>query len=694
MKNVLIISFLLFFTISANSQKVDIQIIRSGKAGITQWQILDEQYQQVFPGSTVFSQDSVSFTLEAGKAYFFHVSVQEIFDSSAYIYSLRLNGEPLLLIKSGIARGDNYFPFFTGIKYAPDTKIIGGTDAVISEFPWQIFFKSGNYMCGGSLIDNQWVVTAAHCTEDENGDPIPIADMFIIAGATNPYNRNEGDDYLVSQVIVHEGFNRAALTNDIAVLRLVNPVNTPNAGPVRLITNGDVNEGAIMPGVMSWVTGWGLTRVRPNEFPEALQKVQLPIVSNEQASVVWGSIPGGVLMAGYLDGNKDACNGDSGGPLTVQVSGEQKLAGIVSWGSENCDTYSGFTRVSNYTTWIRQKTGLQEFAPDIPSGDELICSGESSTLYAISPVSGASQYEWELYPANSGSISGDSETANVEWNTSYFGDATVKVRVTVNGEISEWSRLSVLLARNTRIISQTGNPDICFGQPAKLSVDAEGDNLIYDWYKNGVLIVSGFSSSISYGNVATGNSGDYYTRITGSCGIVTSAVMRLTVLPLTNINYFTPDTALLFGDNAVLTAHALGHNLMYTWYKDDEVFASGSNLLELPQVNANDIGVYHTVVAGTCGTKISNDSYIYVERESDTYQVFVWPTLTSDIINIALSTDDFYDLHIYSTTGRLVKSQLNCRYVTNINVAKMTRGMYIISITNGAASVTRKFIVK
>ena len=695
MKNFLFASIIFLLSISAHSQKVDIQIIKNESAGISKWQVLDNEYRQVFAADSDLSRDSVSFTLEADKAYYFHITVIEIFDRTKDLYTLKLNGEPLLLIKSDTEAGDHSYPFYTGIKYEPE-KIIGGTSASISEYPWQVLFRSGDYMCGGTLISREWVVTAAHCAQESNGSAIPIAEMFIVAGATNPFISGEGQAYGVSQVIVHENFNRQALTNDIALLRLGSSVNVQNSSPVRLITAGDVDEGATNPGVMSWVTGWGLTNVSPNVFPNNLQRVQLPIVSNQQAASVWGSIPSGILMAGYLNGNKDACSGDSGGPLVVSVDGVTKLAGIVSWGSEDCDTYSGFTKVSDFTPWIRQKTGLPaEFAPAVPVGNVIVCPGESSSLYTVASVSGASDYEWSLIPENAGSITQGSSTANVDWNPKYFGEVTLKVRVTRNGDLSEWSRLTVNLARNTRLVNQTGSKDVCTGQPISLNVQVEGDDLIYNWYKNGILIISGSAAEFNISSATQIHAGDYSAEIIGSCGSAMSAVMRVRVLPLTDITYVTRDTTVLFGDDAYLRVYAEGHNLEYKWLKDNELILNNTSSILLEDANANDIGVYQTIVTGTCGTEVGSKFYVYIERNTELpdMDAYVWPTLAREVLNVALSTDESYDIQIFTTLGRLVKYQRNCRFVTTLNVSNLTKGMYIMNIVTGNFKKSQKFVV-
>jgi secreted trypsin-like serine protease len=152
--------------------------------------------------------------------------------------------------------------------------------------------------------------------------------MSVKVGTTSPQLASNGKTYLVNSVIVNPSYNSLTHENDVALLRLAGPINFTNATPIRLVSPYDISQGAIDPGVMSWVTGFGLISVTPEVFPTTLQKVQLPIISNAQASTVWGPIPATDLMAGFLNGNKDACSGDSGGPLVVPVFNGFKLAGL------------------------------------------------------------------------------------------------------------------------------------------------------------------------------------------------------------------------------------------------------------------------------------------------------------------------------------------------------------------------------
>jgi hypothetical protein len=520
--------------------------------------------------------------------------------------------------------------------------------------------------------------------------------MFIRVDVNNPSNALEGKTYAVDSVIVNEGFDNQTLLNDIALLRLKDTINFVNARPIKIVTSDDVLVGAIVPGVMSWVTGWGYTHVNPNVLPSSLQKVQLPIVSTEQASTVWSSIPSTDLMAGYLNGNKDACNGDSGGPLVVPVLGEYKLAGIVSWGSTNCNTYGAYTRVSDLETWIRTKTGIARgVTPPAPTGISLVCQGTESSQYSIQPVPGATVYEWKLFPLSAGVISGNGPNASVLWNISYTGTFTLALRATINNIVSDWSRLDGSVVLNTALIKQSGDTTICAGQPVTLRVTAAGYNLNYKWFRNGQAVQTGTTSSLSIPASTVDNSGDYKCQITGSCGVVVSNILKLTVYPLTSITHVSPGVEVPFGNDVTLQVTADGHDLVYQWQKDgNEISNSNSSQLLLPNVNATDIGIYRTTVAGTCGTRISDTIYVYVKKANFTAEpeVFLWPTITNNEFTVALSNDSFYNVQIYNTTGKKIRELTKCRYQTIINISTLAKGVYIVEVFNGDLRKSIKII--
>ena len=695
MKNFIFILLLHLIPFSLLSQKVAVQVIKGQNVALSDWKIMDEKNETVFSGYEYFQNDSVTFSLDANKRYFLQISVSEIYERNVNLYTLTLNGDPLILVKSDIESGDHFYPFFTGIRDGA-VKIMGGTNASISDFPWQVYFIAGDYRCGGSIIADNWILTAAHCTENNGGNPIPVASMSIKVGADDPKNALEGKIYYVSEVIVHESYDSQTEENDIALLKLKQPVNYPNAVPIKLVTSEDVAYGATDPGVMSWVTGWGAYRVNPNVYPPNLLKVQLPIVTNAQASTVWRSIPSTSMMAGYQTGNKDACFGDSGGPLVVPVVDEYKLAGIVSWGSSNCNTYGGYTRVSLFENWIRTKTGIaKEYRPPDPVGDTVVCQGTISGQYSVPEQAGATAYEWMLSSDDAGIISGNSWTTTILWNKDFKGYVTLYFRVTIDNEVSEWSRLDINVVLNTRLLSQSGDTTICADQPITLQVVAEGYNLNYKWYKNGVVVQSETSSQLKIQSATTQNSGGYICEVQGYCNTIRSAVMNLTVLPLTKILDISPDTEVSFGDDITLEVNAEGHNLVYQWHKDDSLIENSDfPILYMYDLNATNIGLYKTTVKGTCGTEISNSIYVYVKRQnySGEPDIFLWPSVTRDEFNVALSNDSFYNIYIYSTAGQLIMKHTNCRYQMTVNVSNSPRGTYIVTVFNGDFRKSLKMI--
>jgi hypothetical protein len=685
MKRLLFISLLYLISLYALAQKVTIQVTHSKNNSLTGWQILDNRNNPVNTGVEFVQDDTATFSLEANRYYFLKISASENSNRDTSFYSLILNGEPLLYIKSDVGPGDHLFPFFTGIRDI-NAKIVGGTNAIISDFPWQVYYISGNYRCGGSIIGGKWVVTAAHCTKNSTGGATPASSMFIRVDVNNPSSSTEGKTYAVDSVIVNEGFDSQTLLDDIALLRLKDTINFVNAAPIKLVNSDDVFSNAIVPGVMSLVTGWGYTHVSPNVLPTALQKVQLPIVSNSQASTVWSSIPSTDLMAGYLNGNKDACNGDSGGPLVVPVLGEYKLAGIVSWGSSNCNTYGAYTRVSDFENWILTKTGIaKDFKPSVPVGNAIICQGTESSQYSVPSVTGATAYEWKLFPASAGIISGNNTNASVLWNISYTGSITIALRVTVNSKVSDWSRLDGNVILNTALLKQSRDTIICAQQPISLNITAIGDNLNYTWFKNNLVVQSGTTSNLSFASSTTDNTGAYKCQITGTCGVILSNTMNLTVYPLTNITHISPRVEVPFGNDVTIEVNADGHDLVYQWQKDGTtIFNSNSSQLLLPNVNATDIGIYRTTVSGTCGAKISDTIYVYVKKVNFATEpeVFVWPSITSSEFTVALSDDSFYNIQMYSTFGKKLSELTKCRYQTNINVSTLAKGIYIVEVFN------------
>ncbi|NXC50705.1 CTRL protease, partial [Penelope pileata] len=225
-------------------------------------------------------------------------------------------------------------------------RIINGQSAVSGSWPWQVSLQTrlGSHFCGGSLIDENWVVTAAHCEFS------PYSHVVVLG----EYDRSSSGENVqvktVAKAITHPNWNANTLNNDIALLKLSSPAQLGSrVAPVCLPSANLVlssSEEAV-------TTGWGRISTISNTLATRLQQVALPLVSQSQCQLYWGSsITSSMLCAGGAGAS--SCQGDSGGPLVYQSGDAWTLIGIVSWGSSNCNvrTPAVYTRVSQFRSWI------------------------------------------------------------------------------------------------------------------------------------------------------------------------------------------------------------------------------------------------------------------------------------------------------------------------------------------------------
>jgi len=237
-------------------------------------------------------------------------------------------------------------------------RVIAGTTAIKGSWPWQINIRrNGKYLCGGSLISPTWVLTAAHCLENINH-----LTLSVVAGDQDT-NLKEGTEQEVQtkQTITHEGWNRAKLTHDIALMELKTPVKFNNyVQPVCL-----PNQSAEI-GKECYITGWGKTR-HPGKSNNILQQGRLKIVSKATCSklnpkIFRAPVTDAMLCAGSGGASlTGTCHGDSGGPFVCNNNGRWTLHGAVSHGPRDCQSkwaYSVFARVHYFREWIRKHSNL------------------------------------------------------------------------------------------------------------------------------------------------------------------------------------------------------------------------------------------------------------------------------------------------------------------------------------------------
>ena len=237
-----------------------------------------------------------------------------------------------------------------------DREIVGGAEATPGEYPWQVQLQIPGYThwCGGSIIDTDWVLTAAHCVQG-----VAAASFTVRAGLHDRFAPDGNvQTRSVAQVVRHPDYNPSTIENDVALLRLSAPfVYTPRVQPIEIAT-ANAAVGSLAP-----VSGWGQTA--PGSASAArLQETILPVQSTATCNAA-GTLPllvrPSMVCAGFVGGDSGGCHGDSGGPLVVEkdvFSGGWEQIGVVSWGvGGSCSSYTVFARLSVFAAWIAAQIG-------------------------------------------------------------------------------------------------------------------------------------------------------------------------------------------------------------------------------------------------------------------------------------------------------------------------------------------------
>jgi len=235
-------------------------------------------------------------------------------------------------------------------------RIVGGTDAVRGAWPFIVALLNYNkQFCGGSLIDETHVITAAHCIAHMSSWDVARLTVALQMHTLRPLDA-QAIRVKVRRVTRHKGFDARTLYNDIAVLTLAKPVEfSPSISPVCL---PDPNETSTYVDQEASVIGWGALR-EGGAQPSVLQQVTVKVQSNDECKKNYGKdSPAGIIpsMICATYPGKDSCSGDSGGPMIIQSKpgGKWVLAGIVSWGI-GCGQppYPGvYSRVTSFMNWI------------------------------------------------------------------------------------------------------------------------------------------------------------------------------------------------------------------------------------------------------------------------------------------------------------------------------------------------------
>ncbi|KAF3424102.1 hypothetical protein E2986_14115 [Frieseomelitta varia] len=263
-------------------------------------------------------------------------------------------------------------------------RIVNGTKAALRQFPYQVSLRETHnleHFCGGSLIAEHTVLTAAHCMFEETGDQVQPWRITVVAGNLKLSQLSEtGQKRGVDEIHVHAEFNPKTLENDIALLALKVPFKlTPEVNVAPLADNSPI------PDTICQVAGWGYPAEDYPVTSENLMYVDLPLLSRGTCKKLLEDItdfPPGMLCAGYIEGQKDACQGDSGGGMICKGI----LTGVVSGGNGCARPRSPgvYTDVNYYKKWIATRSSVRTQATKIPfekqgSGSEQVMA---TTFYS------------------------------------------------------------------------------------------------------------------------------------------------------------------------------------------------------------------------------------------------------------------------------------------------------------------------
>lgn len=254
-------------------------------------------------------------------------------------------------------------------------RIINGTPVKPGQYPFQarIHKKDSDFLCGGSVIGERHILTAAHCvTWCSGSDTLPVSafeyDLWL--GDYSLNNENDGNIRVeLSKVIPHENFDickNATSVDDIALLETKEPIkfiiNSDGFGSVNQILLPEKADITYQPGEQMTVIGWGLTGRAI--ISDILQEASVALYDYNSCRGAWAndqniSKTGHICAMSRVSGS---CKGDSGGPLVRKAAdGILEVVGVTSFGTLDCNLNQPgvYTRVSNYLDWIRSNIKTQ-----------------------------------------------------------------------------------------------------------------------------------------------------------------------------------------------------------------------------------------------------------------------------------------------------------------------------------------------
>ncbi|XP_064597069.1 chymotrypsin-like elastase family member 2A [Liolophura sinensis] len=240
------------------------------------------------------------------------------------------------------------------------SQIIGGSVSQPREWPWMAYvINLGKMICGGSIVNDRWILTAAHCFAN---DRFPLVYASIRVGSNTPeYPGSLLQTRNIRRIVLHKNYRTLPVFSaDIALVELDRPLNLgENVQPVCLPREGvRVNESSVC-----YVSGLGNTRpFWSSNYPVNLRHMRTKVLNDTYCEEEWSLAFEGKICSGFEYGLPQPCSGDNGGPLMcLSPQGYWEVHGVVSFGIRSCPAQEQgkqrykpdvYTRVSAYTAWI------------------------------------------------------------------------------------------------------------------------------------------------------------------------------------------------------------------------------------------------------------------------------------------------------------------------------------------------------